>query len=98
MNFSELDALLIELIVNITKKEREIEIVRQFLNELDEFEPFAIFTRIDRNSKKMIISSDLIFFLEDNHIIPVEKNKLLINMFIEFYDIKREGGISFDEY
>ena len=33
MNVSEIDALLIELIMNIIKKEREIEIQRQYINE-----------------------------------------------------------------
>jgi hypothetical protein len=97
MNISELDALLIELIVNVIKKEREIEILRQYTNECDEFEPYAIFTRIDRKWKKIIDSSDITSFLEDNHIIPAEKNKLLINMFIEFYGLSLQKGLSFDE-
>jgi hypothetical protein len=97
MNISELDALLIELIINVIKKEREIEILRQYTNECDEFEPYAIFTRFDRKWKKIIDSSDIISFLEGNNFIPAEKNKLLINMFIEFYDLSFQKGLSFDE-
>ena len=97
MSVCEIDALLIELIINITKKEREIEILKQYINESEEFEPFAIFTRIDRNSKKKIELFDFLKFLEDNKHISTEKNTLLIKLFIEFYDIKIQGGLTFEE-
>ena len=83
--------------MNIIKKEREIEIQRQYINECDEFEPYAIFTRIDRKSKKIIDLNDIINFLEENKLISSEKNTLLIKFLIEFYDYMNKGGLMFEE-
>jgi hypothetical protein len=71
--------------------------LRQFINEIQEFEPFAAFTRFDRREKKILDAGDLKKFLEDNHQISTEKNKLLIKFFLEFYDFSNQGGVTFDE-
>ena len=99
MNSYEVDSLLIELIMNVIKKERELEIQRQIFNEKEEFEPFAVFTRIERgNNEKRIKASHIQKFLEDNSHISTEKNKGLIQIFIDFYDVEEQESLSYEKY
>ena len=97
MSSNEIDALLIELIINTIKKEREIEILRQNINEMDEFEPFATFTRFDREEKRIIDVNDISKFLDDNNHFPTEKNTILLKLLLEFYDLNKDNGLTFDE-
>ena len=65
----------LELIVNITQNASKCEENKQKLNDHYTFEPYALFSRIDRDDKKFITKEDLIAFLADNNI-TIDINRL----------------------
>ena len=86
----DIDLLMIELIRNISKKELEIESLRQNINEMKEFEPFAVFTRIDRNRNRKIESNDIARFLQDNDTNMTYQKEIHLTKFIHLYDLNND--------
>ena len=89
---------LIDIIGNISKRETEIENLRENINEMNEFEPFAVFTRIDRNKRRRIESKDLARFLNDNIQNITDNYDVHLNKFIEMYDLNNDNALTYDEY
>ena len=58
---------------------------KQKLNDHFTFEPYALFSRIDRDDKKYITRDDLILFLADNNV-TIDSNRSTVDLFIEYYD------------
>ncbi len=52
-----------ELLLTVAEEELLIERQRQALATLREFEPYSVFTRIDRDRKEYISSRDIVGFL-----------------------------------
>ena len=52
-----------ELLLTVAEEELLIERQRQALASLREFEPYSVFTRIDRDRKEYISSRDIVGFL-----------------------------------
>ncbi len=93
----KLEEEVIELFVNIIKIERDGEILKQYLNDNSQFEPYGAFTRIDRFDKGYIDKNDIINFLKDNNHFVGHKDKRGVSLFVEYYDRDFDGRISFDE-
>lgn len=87
----------LELIVNITQNGTKCEEYKEQVNDHPKFEPYAIFTRIDREDKGYLTKEDFINFLTDNKIsIPLNRNT--VDLFIEYYDRDFDAHLSFSEF
>lgn len=87
----------LELIVNITQNGIKCEKNKELLNDHPKFEPYALFTRIDRDDKGYLTKGDFINFLVDNQIaIPFNRNT--VDLFIEYYDRDFDSHLSFLEF
>ena len=51
--------------MNITEIEKKIEKQKLYLNDLSLFEPYASFTRLDRENKGYLESNDIFKFLSE---------------------------------
>ena len=87
----------LELIVNITQNASKCEENKQKLNDHYTFEPYALFSRIDRDDKKFITKEDLIAFLADNNI-TIDINRSTVDLFIEYYDRDFDSKLNFTEF
>ena len=87
----------LELIVNITQNASKCEENKQRLNDHYTFEPYALFSRIDRDDKKFITKEDLIAFLADNNI-TIDINRSTVDLFIEYYDRDFDSKLNFTEF
>ena len=87
----------LELIVNITQNASKCEENKQKLNDHFTFEPYALFSRIDRDDKKYITRDDLILFLADNNV-TIDSNRSTVDLFIEYYDRDFDNKLNFTEF
>ena len=87
----------LELIVNITQNASKCEENKQRLNDHYTFEPYALFSRIDRDDKKFITKEDLIAFLADNNI-TIDINRSTVDLFIEYCDRDFDSKLNFTEF
>ncbi|KAL4441552.1 hypothetical protein ABPG74_021484 [Tetrahymena malaccensis] len=86
---------LCELLFEIAKGEKQVEVVRQLLGEQDTFEPYSAFRRIDQQRKKFINSYDIKDFLSENGF-PHSLQEC--DLFIKAYDIDQDTKISYTEF
>ena len=87
----------LEFIVNITQNAAKCEANKQALNDHFTFEPYALFSRIDREDKKFITKSDLVYFLNENGI-AIDTNRATVDLFIEYYDRDFDNKLNFTEF
>ena len=88
---------ILELIVNLTINSSKSEENKQQLNDHPDFEPYALFSRIDRNDKSYITKNDLLNFLQDNNI-SINENRCTVDLFIEYYDRDFDEKLNFGEF
>jgi hypothetical protein len=56
----------VDLVAFMYEKEKKVEIIRQFLCEIPDFEPYQIYKLLDQNQKNHINSQDISDFLSRN--------------------------------
>ena len=88
---------ILELIVNLTINSTKSEENKQQLNDHPDFEPYALFSRIDRNDKSYITKNDILNFLQDNNI-SINENRCTVDLFIEYYDRDFDEKLNFGEF
>jgi Ca2+-binding EF-hand superfamily protein len=86
---------LIELFVNTIKMNRDCEVQKQIVNDMIEFEPYAVFSRIDRGERGCIDSKDVMMFLKDN---GVKEGTKFFKLFMEYYDRDFDSVLSYEEF
>lgn len=87
----------LEFIVNLTENVTKCEENKVLLNDYQQFEPYGLFSRIDRDDKKYVTKDDLIFFLSENNINMDEKRNT-VDLFIEYYDRDFDQHLNFTEF
>lgn len=88
---------ILELIVNITQNVTKCEEYKEKVNDHPQFEPYEIFSRLDREDKGYLTKEDLLHFLTDNKIsIPLHRNT--VALFIEYYDRDFDSNLAFGEF
>ena len=92
---SQINNLVIKLLLTIVNKEKEIEINRQLLAQNIDFDLFQIYSLLDKEKKNYINSSNLIEFLYKNGIYP---NELEMQYLILFYDENGDNKLSYTEF
>ena len=88
---------ILELIVNLTINSSKSEENKQQLNDHPDFEPYALFSRIDRDDKSYITKNDILNFLQDNNI-SINENRCTVDLFIEYYDRDFDEKLNFGEF
>lgn len=81
--------------LSLAEWDRHVEVIRQVLNSLDRFEPYAAFLRISKGRSNIISVANLSRFLEENGIKVEEK---LLSMIIRLYDTNFEGCLNFEDF
>ena len=74
----ETEKLIIKFLLEISKKEREVEINRQVLAQNSNFDIFQLFSYMDREKKNYIDTFNIMDFFHRNAIYP---NKIIIRFF-----------------
>ena len=87
----------LEFIVNMTQNVLKSESIKEELNQHERCEPYAIFSRIDREDKGFLIKEDFIRFLNDNNVM-IDTNRNTIDLFIEYYDRNFDEKLDFTEF
>ena len=91
----ETETKLANIFLALAEGEKSIDINRQILIELDEFDPYEIFTFLDSEQKNKISSIDILNYLQEKGIFP---NELEIKLIILFYDRDYDGLLSYPEF
>jgi len=91
----ETEARVAKILTIIAENERSIEISRQILSQIPEYDPFSIFRAFDKNSKNKIDYNDINNFLHSKGIFASENE---IKLFILFYDEDSDNFLSYYEF
>ena len=91
----ETDKRLAKLMMQIAEGERTIEISRQVLSDLYDFDAYQIFKNLDIEGKNRIDAKNLIDFLKNKGIYTSEEEAKLI---ILFYDQDFDGVLTYPEF
>ena len=91
----ETESKLSNIFLALAEGENSIDINRQILAELNDFDPFQIFSYLDTQHKNHIDSSDLLNYLQERGIFS---NEIEIKLIILFYDRDYDGVLSFPEF
>ena len=87
----------LEYIVNMTQNVLKSESIKEQLNQHERCEPYAIFSRIDREDKGFLIKEDFIRFLNENNV-HIDTHRKTIDLFIEYYDRNFDEKLDFTEF
>jgi len=85
-----------ELLLLVADEEIRIEGLRQNLASLKDFEPYASFTRIDRQRKDFISARDLSAFIAENKGRQFYESQ--VNYMIKYFDSKGFGNIAYFDF
>lgn len=85
-----------DLILDLGRKEKKLEVIRQVLCEIPDFEPYSAFRRLDKLRKNFIDEADIQAFLQDNRI---DFTPLFIkDSLMQHYDLDGDGKLIYAEY
>ena len=88
---------ILEYIVNMTQNALKCESIKEQLNEHERCEPYAIFSRMDREDKGYLVKEDFIRFLKENNV-NIDTQRKTIDLFIEYYDKNFDEKLDFTEF
>ena len=91
----ETDKRLAKLMMQLAEGERTVEITRQVLSDLYDFDAYQIFKNLDVEGKNRIDSLNIIEFLKNKGIYTSEEEAKLI---ILFYDQDFDGVLTYPEF
>ena len=91
----ETESELAKIFLTLAEGEKSIDINRQILVELEDFDPFQVFTYLDTNQKNYLNCSDLLNYFTERGIIT---NELEISLIMLFYDMDYDGVLSYPEF
>ena len=87
----------LEYLVNTSQNIIKSENIKQEMNSHERCEPYAIFSRLDRQDKGFLIKEDFIRFLNDNKV-NIDPQRKTIDLFIEYYDKNFDEKLDFSEF
>jgi Ca2+-binding EF-hand superfamily protein len=88
--------LLKKLLLKIAKSELDLELKRQYLASNEHMEPYALFTRIDRNADGFISPMELLHFLRDNNVHDMTEADCYYT--VKFFDADEDGRLHFPDF
>lgn len=91
----QIDQAISDFVMKIFLKERYIELKRQQLSDMDDFEPYVAYNRLVRNEYGGVTAKNIKRFLEDNSIIASQaKCEILVDQ----YNFTQSGILSYKEF
>ena len=95
MSYNELNLKMCQMLMELSKCEREIEIKRRVLSDFIGNDSFLIFKKLDFEKNNYILSQNILDFMYQKNInIFIEEAKCIILL----YDINHDGVLSYDEF
>jgi len=95
MSYNELNFKMCQMLMELSKCEREIEIKRRVLSDFIGNDSFLIFKKLDFKKNNYISSQNILDFMYQKNInIFIEE----ANCIILLYDINHDGVLSYDEF
>jgi Ca2+-binding EF-hand superfamily protein len=94
----EIEQEFVEFFMNLIKISKDSESLKQIINDNENFEPYAVFTRIDRFQKNSIDMDDIVNFLRDNNHFILRKDYKEIKLFLENYDRDCDSCMNLEEF
>ena len=86
--------LFCEIFIYLARGEKKLEVVRQVLCEIAEFEPYTAFKRIATN-KNFLTPKDIVIFLSENDVFYPEE--VIAETFLSHYDYDGDGRLCYAE-
>ena len=87
----------LEYVVNTVQNIKKSEKIKEEMNSHELCEPYAIFSRLDREDKGFLVKEDFIRFLKENGVI-IDPQRKTIDLFIEYYDKNFDEKLNFTEF
>lgn len=81
--------------LSLSEWDRHVEVIRQIMNSLEDFEPYAAFLRITKGKQNYIQASNISEFLRENGIRVEER---LLGMIVRLYDTSFENRLNFGDF
>ena len=91
----ETETKLAEIFLTLAEGEKTIDINRQILIELEDFDPLKIFNYLDSNQKNYLNCADLLNYFTER---GINTNEIEITLIILFYDRDYDGVLSYPEF
>ena len=85
-----------DLILELGRKEKKLEVIRQVLCEIPDFESYSSFRRLDRLHKNSLDEADLHAFLQDNRV--DFSQSFVRDSLLQHYDLDGDGKLLYAEY
>ena len=91
----ETSSLICDLLMTLSQKESKLEIIRQVIADIEEFDAYQVFTYLDKESKNFLTDFNIFQFLQKNGVeCTIEEVKFIIL----FYDENFDGVLSYTEF
>lgn len=84
-----------DILLSFARAEKQLEILRQTLCELEDFEPYATFRRLDFQRKNYLQAIDFSNYFSSQRI-NFDEN-LINNTLIRHYDYDKDGKLCYAE-
>ena len=81
--------------LTLAEWDRHIEVIRQVLNSIEDFEPYAAFLRLTNSSGNPITTTTLLQFLKDNRF---EGSKSGLRLMIRMFDTRFDDSLDFEDF
>lgn len=85
-----------EILIAFARSEKQLEILRQSLCELPDFEPYAAFRHLDQQRKNFLQTQDFLSFFQSNRI-NIE-DSIVEDVLVHHYDYDHDGKLCYGEY
>ena len=87
----------LEYLVNTVQNINKSEKIKEEMNSHERCEPYAIFSRLDREDKGFLIKDDFIRFLKENGV-NIDPQRKTVDLFIEYFDKNFDEKLDFTEF
>jgi Ca2+-binding EF-hand superfamily protein len=84
------------ILLCISKREQQLEILRQFLCANENFEPYSAFCRLDRNEDGFVVPMDLVNFMRENGVMGMTEADFYY--VIKFFDSDEDGKLNYPDF
>lgn len=87
--------LFVDLFLELARSEKKLEVIRQIICEIEEFEPYSIFLRIRNENRNYITGYDISLYLAENF--QNTEEELISKTFVYHYDFDNDGSLCYAE-
>lgn len=81
--------------LTISEWDRHLEVIRQILNGIEAFEPYAAYLRLSNGEGTPITASDVFDFMRSN---GFEGDYMATSLIIKLFDTRFEGSLDFEDF